>query len=97
MQSWIESCLMIAIHNCQQKTYIYPAIRNLGVMGHPKAHLQDLLDAAVKQYGPRCLWNIRPTPTPQSMHIVARQLKTYGNLAAWRLGTEIEAELDNAA
>jgi hypothetical protein len=59
--------------------------------------LRDLLDAAVEQFGARCLWNIRPTPTPSSMRIVARQLKTYGNLAAWRLGAEIEAELVRAA
>jgi hypothetical protein len=56
-----------------------------------------LLEAAVTQFGPRCLWNIRPKPTPESMRIVARQLKTYGNLAAWRLGAEIEAELARAA
>jgi hypothetical protein len=55
--------------------------------------LRKLLEAAVTRYGPRCLWNIRPQPTPASMKVVARQLKTYGNLAAWRLGAEIEAEL----
>jgi hypothetical protein len=87
---------MIAIHNCKQKTYI-SGMRNLAVTEPSKTDLQDMLDAAVKQYGPRCLWNIRPTPAPQSMRIVARQLKTYGNLAAWRLGAKIEAELDNAA
>jgi hypothetical protein len=59
--------------------------------------LGDLLEAAVAQFGPRCLWNIRPQPTPASMRVVARQLKTYGNLAAWRLGAEIEAELARAA
>ena len=59
--------------------------------------LQDLLDEAVERFGARCLWNIRPTPTPESMRVVARQLKTYGNLAAWRLGAEIEAELVRAA
>lgn len=58
---------------------------------------QSLLEAAVTQFGPRCLWNIRPQPTPASMRVVARQLKTYGNLAAWRLGAEIEAELARAA
>jgi hypothetical protein len=31
------------------------------------------------------------------MRVVVRQLKTYGNLAAWRLGAEIEAELARAA
>ena len=59
--------------------------------------LRNLLDAAVKRFGPRCLWNIRPEPTPASMRVVVRQLKTYGNLAAWRLGAEIEAELARAA
>ena len=59
--------------------------------------LQALLETAVAQFGPRCLWNIRPEPTPESMRVVARQLKTYGNMAAWRLGAEIEAELDRAA
>jgi hypothetical protein len=59
--------------------------------------LKTLLDAAVTQFGPRCLWNVRPEPTPASMRVVARQLKTYGNLAAWRLGAEIEAELARAA
>ena len=65
--------------------------------GNSEKHLQDLLDAAVEQFGPRCLWNIRPAPTPSSMRVVARQLKTYGNLAAWRLGAEIEAALARAA
>jgi hypothetical protein len=59
--------------------------------------LCKLLDAAVTEFGPRCLWNLRPQPTPASMRVVARQLKTYGNLAAWRLGAEIEAELARAA
>jgi hypothetical protein len=60
-------------------------------------HLKELLQAAVTQFGLRCLWNIRPEPTPASMWVVARQLKTYGNLAAWRLGAEIEAELARTA
>jgi hypothetical protein len=34
--------------------------------------LQRLLDAAVTQFGPRCLWNIRPEPTPASIRVVAR-------------------------
>jgi len=59
--------------------------------------LHDLLELAVQGFGPRCLWNIRPEPTSESMRVVARQLKTYGNLAAWRLGAEIEAELDRAS
>jgi len=59
--------------------------------------LQDLLEVAIAQFGPRCLWNIRPDSTPASMRVVARQLKTYGNLAAWRLAAEIEAELARAA
>ncbi len=59
--------------------------------------LQDLLEVAITQFGPRCLWNIRPDSTPASMRVVARQLKTYGNLAAWRLAAEIEAELARAA
>jgi hypothetical protein len=59
--------------------------------------LQALLETAVERFGPRCLWNIRPDSTPSSMRVVARQLKTYGNLAAWRLGAEIEAELARAA
>jgi hypothetical protein len=59
--------------------------------------LRTLLDAAETQFGARCLRNIRPQPTPASMRVVARQLKTYGNLAAWRLGAEIEAELARAA
>jgi len=63
----------------------------------PEHRLREMLDAAVEQFGPRCLWNIHPAPTPSSMRVVARQLKTYGNLAAWRLGAEIEAELDRAA
>lgn len=62
-----------------------------------KAHLRELLEAAVTRFGPRCLWNIRPKPTPASMRVVARQLKTYGNMEAWRLGAEIEAELARAA
>jgi len=59
--------------------------------------LQDLLKTAIQRFGPRCLWNISPDATPSSMRVVARQLKTYGNLAAWRLGAEIEAELARAA
>ena len=59
--------------------------------------LQDLMEAAVQRFGARCLWNIRPEPTIASMRVVAHQLKTYGNLAAWRLGAEIEAELACAA
>jgi hypothetical protein len=59
--------------------------------------LQHLCEAAVTRFGPRCLWNIRPAATPASMRVVARQLKTYGNLDAWRLGAEIEAELARAA
>jgi hypothetical protein len=69
----------------------------LGMNRNSEKRLQDLLETAVMQFGPRCLWNIRPDSTPESMHIVARQLKTYGNLAAWRLGVEIEAELARAA
>jgi hypothetical protein len=64
---------------------------------HSQNRFRTLLDAAVIQFGPRCLWNIRPQPTPASMRVVARQLKTYGNLAAWRLGAEMEAELARAA
>jgi hypothetical protein len=60
-------------------------------------HLKVLLGIAIERFGPRCLWNIRPDSTPSSMQVVARQLKTYGNLAAWRLGAEIEAELARAA
>jgi hypothetical protein len=71
--------------------------RSIGMNGTSTKRLEDLLDAAVEQFGSRCLWNIRPTPTPSSMRVVARQLKTYGNLAAWRLAAEIEAELVRAA
>ena len=59
--------------------------------------LQQLLATAIERFGPRCLWNIHPDSTPASMRVVARQLKTYGNLAAWRLGAEIESELVRAA
>ena len=59
--------------------------------------LRELLETAVQQFGAQCLWNIQPDLTPASMRVMARQLKTYGNMTAWRLGTEIEAELDRAA
>ena len=62
-----------------------------------ESRLQELLAKAIKQYGPMCFWNIRPDSSPDSMRVVARQLKTYGNLAAWRLGAEIEAELSRAS
>jgi hypothetical protein len=65
--------------------------------GTSEAKLQELLATAVERFGARCLWNIRPEATPASLRVVARQLKTYGNLVAWRLGAEIEAELDRAA
>jgi len=76
--------------------YIVPG-RNIGMDPNWEERLRNLLDAAVMQFGPRCLWNIRPEPTPASLRVVARQLKTYGNLAAWRLGAEIEAELARAS
>jgi hypothetical protein len=31
------------------------------------------------------------------MAVVARQLKTHGNLEAWRLGVEIEREINHAS
>jgi hypothetical protein len=65
--------------------------------GTSEQRLKALLEAAIERFGPRCLWNIRPDSTPSSMRVVARQLKTYGNLAAWRLGAEIEAEVERAA
>jgi hypothetical protein len=51
----------------------------------------------VEKFGSRCLWNIRPSATPQSMAVVARQLKTHGNLEGWRLGVEIEREINHAS
>ena len=86
----------MAIHKRRLQVYIF-YLRNLGMDRNSEARLQNLLDAAVERFGPRCLWNIRPDSTPASMRVVARQLKTYGNLAAWRLGAEIEAELVRAA
>jgi hypothetical protein len=59
--------------------------------------LRNLFEAAVTRFGPHCLRNIRPRPMCASMRIVARQLKTHSNLAAWRLGAEIKAELARAA
>jgi hypothetical protein len=59
-------------------------------------NLEKLLQTAVQKFGPRCLWNIRPLATPQSMAVVARQLKTHGDLEAWRLGVEIEREISHA-
>jgi hypothetical protein len=61
------------------------------------SNLEKLLQAAVEKFGSRCLWNIRPLATPQSMAVVARQLKTHGDLEAWRLGVEIEREIDHAS
>lgn len=77
--------------NCRSNSYIAPMSTN------SVPNLEKLLEAAVEKFGSRCLWNIRPLATPQSMAVVARQLKTHGNLEAWRLGVEIEREINRAS
>jgi hypothetical protein len=76
--------------NCRPNSYIATMSTN------SVPNLEELLEAAVEKFGSRCLWNIRPLATPQSMAVVARQLKTHGNLEAWRLGVEIEREISRA-
>ena len=86
-----QSGVLEQFPNCRSSSYI-PTMSTNSV-----PNLERLLQAAVEKFGSRCLWNIRPSATPQSMAVVARQLKTHGNLEAWRLGVEIEREINHAS
>jgi len=79
-----QSGVLEQFPNCRSNSYI-PTMSTNSV-----PNLERLLQAPSKKFGSRCLWNIRPSATPQSMAVVARQLKTHGNLEAWRLGVEID-------
>lgn len=69
--------------------------------GHPTAGItpdqRALYERAIALYGVRCLWNCRPSTTPQGLRIVARRLRLHGDMGAWRLACQIEESLIDAA
>ena len=61
------------------------------------AKLQQMYDAAMRDYRARCLWHAQPNFDVDGMKTIAKLLKQHGNMEAWRLATEIERALDDAA
>lgn len=49
---------------------------------------------AVDRYGTMCFWHLRPKRTESSLRVLVDRLKTYGDMAAWRLAMSIEGFLD---
>jgi hypothetical protein len=49
---------------------------------------------AVDRYGTMCFWHLRPRRTESSLRVLVDRLRTYGDMAAWRLAVNIEAFLD---
>lgn len=59
--------------------------------------LAALFDEAVTRYGTRCLWNVKPQPTPGGMLVIADKLRKHGDMEAWKLAARIREALDDAA
>ena len=60
------------------------------------AKLKDLYDQALSEYRTRCLWNCSPSYSVEGLTAIAEQLKTYGDMKAWKLAQTILEELSHA-
>ena len=55
-----------------------------------------LHDEALARFKTRCFWNCNPPKTRDGAETVCRQLRTYGDMSAWRLATRIQRILSDA-
>jgi hypothetical protein len=63
-----------------------------------RAKLDALLDRAVRQFGPRCLWNVDLARRDEPMRaIIVARLRKHGGHDGWRLAMEIEESARKAA
>jgi hypothetical protein len=59
--------------------------------------LTELFAEAVARYRTQCLWNMDPQASPEGLHFIAKRLRKYGGMDAWRLAGRIERSLADAA
>ena len=53
-----------------------------------------LFDEAIQRFRVACLWNMRPTRCEEGLRAIARHLKSYGGMSAWRHANRIEEFLN---
>jgi hypothetical protein len=58
--------------------------------------LMPLFEEAVDLFGARCLWNLKPEPTPTGMRVIAERLRKHGDMDAWRLASRIQKAVGHA-
>ncbi len=51
---------------------------------------------ALARFKARCFWNSNPPRTRDGLEAVCQQLRTYGDMNAWRLAAKIRGVLSNA-
>ena len=58
----------------------------------PSTEFVNLYRRAFAEYGPRALWNMRPSdnPTPADALAITKALRTYGGMEGRRLAESIE-------
>jgi hypothetical protein len=59
--------------------------------------LDALHDEAMRRFGARCLWNARPSKSPDGMTVIAALWRRDGGMDAWRLAASIRVEPMRAA
>jgi hypothetical protein len=63
-----------------------------------RAKLDRLLQRAVAEFGPLCLWNLDLSRRDDAMReVIVMRLRKYGGHGGWRLAGEIEAAARAAA
>ena len=62
-----------------------------------QSNLAALHQQAMQNFSASCLWNMKPSPTPAGMRLLADQLRKYGGMDAWRLASQIRKVLASAA
>jgi hypothetical protein len=55
-----------------------------------------LHDEALVRFKTQCFWNSNPSKTRDGLEAVCQQLRTYGDMSAWRLAAKIRGVLSNA-
>ena len=84
----------------EARTVILEEARKLRAQSRGKEQLSPeaiaLHEEALARFKTRCFWNSNPPKTRDGLEAVCQQLRTYGDMNAWRLATKIRGVLSNA-
>ena len=82
------------------RTVILDEARKLRAQARGKEELSPeaiaLHDEALVRFKTQCFWNSNPSKTRDGLEAVCQQLRTYGDMSAWRLAAKIRGVLSNA-